>query len=210
MLSTDRILNAAGTLFAEHGVAAVEMQDIARAAGCSRATLYRYFANRNALHTAYVNREARAVGRRIAESTAAVTDQRARLLTGITEALRLVRESPSLAAWFAESAMGTRAAAESGVVAAMTAAFLESLRVGDPEIEAPPDRRARWLVRVLASLLLSPGFDAADETSMIEEFVLPVLLPDGDYRIRVTRCNSQATGMLSAMVTANSAGIDPV
>ncbi|HPY25671.1 MAG TPA: helix-turn-helix domain-containing protein, partial [Mycobacterium sp.] len=41
-----RILHAAGELFAERGVDAVEMQDIARAAGCSRATLYRYFENR--------------------------------------------------------------------------------------------------------------------------------------------------------------------
>jgi len=39
----DRILDAAGELFAARGVSAVEMTDIARAAGCSRATLYRYF-----------------------------------------------------------------------------------------------------------------------------------------------------------------------
>ena len=30
------------------------LNDIARAAGCSRATLYRYFDNRDALHAAYV------------------------------------------------------------------------------------------------------------------------------------------------------------
>ena len=37
--------------------ATVGMNEIAKAAGCSRATLYRYFENREALHTAYVHRE---------------------------------------------------------------------------------------------------------------------------------------------------------
>ncbi|MDQ1319611.1 MAG: hypothetical protein QG655_854, partial [Actinomycetota bacterium] len=60
-MDSARILHAAGELFAERGVDAVEMQDIARAAGCSRATLYRYFENRAALHGAFVHREARAV-----------------------------------------------------------------------------------------------------------------------------------------------------
>ena len=42
------------------------MSDIAAAAGCSRATLYRYFENREALHTAYVSREAREVNLQLA------------------------------------------------------------------------------------------------------------------------------------------------
>ena len=39
------------------------------------------------------------------------------------------------------------------------------------------DRRARWLVRVLTSLLLFPGRDADDERAMIEEFLLPTVVP---------------------------------
>ena len=38
-LAAEQILDAAGVLFAEHGVAAVGMADVAGAAGCSRATL---------------------------------------------------------------------------------------------------------------------------------------------------------------------------
>ena len=52
-LGAERILAAAGELFARQGPATVGMNDIARAAGCSRATLYRYFENREALHAAY-------------------------------------------------------------------------------------------------------------------------------------------------------------
>ena len=56
-VAADRILDAAGELFAEKEAATVGMHEIASAAGCSRATLYRYFENREALYTAYVHRE---------------------------------------------------------------------------------------------------------------------------------------------------------
>ena len=56
-VAADRILDAAGELFAQQEAATVGMHEIASAAGCSRATLYRYFENREALHTAYVHRE---------------------------------------------------------------------------------------------------------------------------------------------------------
>ena len=127
----DRILDAAGMLFAQRGVEAVGMNDIARAAGCSRATLYRYFENREALHTAYVHRHAHAVNRRLAERVARIDDPRERLLAGLTGALALVRENPALAAWFTRTAIGAQAAEGSDVVQAMTAGFLLSVDTED-------------------------------------------------------------------------------
>ncbi|MCB1004812.1 MAG: helix-turn-helix transcriptional regulator, partial [Acidimicrobiales bacterium] len=61
-LAAEQLLDAAGELFARDGVAAVSMADVADAAGCSRATLYRYFDGKDALRTAYVHREARRIG----------------------------------------------------------------------------------------------------------------------------------------------------
>lgn len=177
MADPQAILDAAGSLFADRGVAAVEMKDIAAAAGCSRATLYRCFENRDALHTAYVHREARAVARRVSELTDPIADPQRRLLTGMTEALRLVRRSPSLAAWFTDATFGLRAAGESEVVQAAAAGFLRSLGSADPAAEG------RWLVRVLTSLLSSPGRDADDERDMLARFVVPVVAP----RARVAR-----------------------
>lgn len=177
-MESNRILDAAGSLFAEQGVAGVGMGEIARAAGCSRATLYRHFDNREALLTAYVHREARAVGARLAALIDGVDDPRERLLAGVTHALRLVRENPALAAWFVATPLGALAADSSDVVRAMTATFLVSLVQGDTTAPArdDTDRQARWLVRVLTSLLVSPGRDADDERAMLEEFVVPVLL----------------------------------
>lgn len=175
-MDRSRILDAAGELFAERGVQAVEMQDIARAAGCSRATLYRSFENRAALHDAFIHREARTVAARITERTSGISEPRLRLLTGMTEALRCVRESPALSAWFSTTSAGAEAAGSSAVVHTLTTAFVRSLGPGEPEAV---DRRARWLVRVVASLLISPGSTADDERETLEEFVLPTVLPAG-------------------------------
>ena len=50
--AVDKILEAAERAFVELGVSAAGMAEIARFAGCSRGTLYRYFENRHALHLA--------------------------------------------------------------------------------------------------------------------------------------------------------------
>jgi AcrR family transcriptional regulator len=166
----DRILEAAAELFAARGVEAVGMNDIARAAGCSRATLYRYYPSREALHTAYVHRHARAVNRQLAEQVTGIADPRERLLAALTGALALVRDNPALAAWFTRTPIGAQAAEDSEVVQAMTAGFLLS---GAPADVAAAQRQARWLVRVLTSFLTVPGRDAEEERAMLAEFVVP-------------------------------------
>ena len=50
--------------------------------------------------------------------------------------------------------------------------------VGDP-------LAARWVVRVIVSLLVAPGRDQAEERAMVERFVVPALLnrvPAGPVR----------------------------
>ncbi|TQR85887.1 TetR/AcrR family transcriptional regulator [Mycobacterium hodleri] len=177
--AADRILDAAETLFTRHGAANVAMNDVATAAGCSRATLYRYFENRDALHTAYVHREAHRVFRELGDRIAGIADPRERLLEAVLAALSSVRESPSLSAWFVttERPIGGEMADRSEVIEAMATSFLGPL--GADDVEA----RARWLVRVMISLLTFPGRDPADERLMLEEFVLPVVAGD-DSRVR--------------------------
>jgi AcrR family transcriptional regulator len=176
-VAADRILDAAGELFAQKEAATVGMHEIASAAGCSRATLYRYFENRDALYTAYVHRESYRLYREMTEQINSVTDPRERLIEGIITSLRNVRESPALASWFAttQRPIGAEMAEESEVIKALTEAFVISLGPDDPELVA---HRARWLVRVMTSLMLFPGHDEADERAMLEEFVVPILLPN--------------------------------
>jgi len=171
-VAAEKILDAAEELFARHDAASVGMNEIAKASGCSRATLYRYFENRDALYTAYVHRETHRVFRELGQQAHAAADPGGRLIQGILASLHQVRESPALSSWFAPSQrpIGGEMAARSEVIQALTEAYLSSLGVQDVE------RRARWVVRVMVSLLVFPGRDEADERAMLEQFVLPTIM----------------------------------
>ncbi len=175
-VATDRILDAAERLWTERGEDSVGMNEIARAAGCSRATLYRYFESREALRTAYVHRETRRLSRAVADEIGGIENPRERLIASVGTTLRMVRQSPALASWFTVTRppIGGELAGQSEVITALATAFLNSL---GPEGRAVVERRARWVVRVLTSLLIFPGRDEADERAMIEEFVVPVVMP---------------------------------
>lgn len=174
-LATGQILDAAGALFAQHGVASVAMADVATAAGCSRATLYRYFDSRDALRSAYVHREARRIGAEVARGLGAVDDPGERVVQAMVDSLRLVREDATLAAWFTAGDAGTtaRLAQSSAVIETLVARFL-----GDGEDPATR-RRARWVVRVLVSLLAQPEAGGEDERVILEQFVAPVVVGQG-------------------------------
>ena len=155
-MSPELILDAAARLFAERGVNAVGMGEVARAAGCSRATLYRYFPDRRSLHLAFVHREARRIGALVPADDP---------VPAVLAAVREVRARPELLAWFSAADAGTTAAL------AQSSEVVEALGLsvtGDPDA-------ARWLVRVIVSLLIVPGRDEAEERALVERFVVPGL-----------------------------------
>ena len=158
-LAAEQILDAAGRLFAERGVGAVGMSDVATAAGCSRATLYRYYENRDALRYSFVDREARTIGAAVAAELTAVVDPREHLVEAMMSSLRHVRADANLAPWFTEIDSGAAVvlSRSSDVIEGLAAAFLGDRT--DPEVR----RRARWVVRILVSLLVDPGGDPSDE-----------------------------------------------
>lgn len=176
-VAADRILDAADELFTRQDAATVGMNDIAAAAGCSRATLYRYFENREALHSAYVHRESQRLFGELTQQLAGESDPRARLIQGMLTSLHRVRESPSLASWFAttQRPIGGEMAEQSEVIEALVGAFVRSL--GPDDDPTSVQRRARWLVRVLTSLLMFPGQNNAEERALLTEFVLPTVVP---------------------------------
>lgn len=67
---------------------------------------------------------------------------------------------------------------QSEVITALAASFLHSLGLVSQTDGAPSivERRARWAVRIIVSLLMFPGRDEADERAMIEEFLAPVMV----------------------------------
>ncbi|MEV5838845.1 helix-turn-helix domain-containing protein [Nocardia sp. NPDC052112] len=171
-IAAEQILDAAAQLFVERGVTNTGMGDVAKAAGCSRATLYRYFPNRQALRIAFVHREARRVGAVVAERTRGIADPGERIVAVMRAALYEVRADPTLIAWFTASDAGI--ANEIG----QSSEVIEAIAAGLLPPTADPDRSrlARWLARIIMSLLTAPGRDEAEERVMLEQFVAPVVM----------------------------------
>ena len=76
---TEAILDAAGQLFREHGYGAVSMDQIAREAGVSKATVYAHFESKDRLFAAMIHNACRAYAEGIMPALTEMEDVRAAL-----------------------------------------------------------------------------------------------------------------------------------
>jgi len=176
-LAVEKILDAAEKAFIERGVSAAGMAEIAEAAGCSRGTLYRYFKNRHELHLAYVKRVALLIRDRVREQVADVDDAEAHVVEYILGAVREVRQNPGTAAWFEPSAsgLGARMSQASEVVETLVTTFAAQ-PLGPHPSDQEAKLRARWIIRIIVSLLSNPGESEDEERALLERFVAPMLV----------------------------------
>jgi AcrR family transcriptional regulator len=176
-LAIDKILDAAAQAFVDLGVSRAGMGHIAQYAGCSRGTLYRYFKNRHELHMAYIDRCAIELATRLEGELAEIRNPGERLTEGVVRAIQEVRKTPGMAAWFetGDSGLAARMSPYSEVIDRLADSFVARL-LGPNEEGGLGRLRARWLVRVIVSLLTMPGESEAEERALVERFVAPGLL----------------------------------
>jgi len=170
-----RILDGAGRAFAEHGVSGAGMREIARHAGCSRATLYRHFDDRHALHVAFVEYRTRRLMAELEAELGGVDEPAERLIELVLRSVAKVRDDPSMAAWFEPTQAGVAARMSRGseVIDRLGGAFAANWSDGRNDALR---LRSRFVVRVIVSLLTTPGEDGAEERAMVSQFVVPALL----------------------------------
>lgn len=90
------LLAAAAACFVDAGLRRTTMEDVARAAGAGKATLYRYFANKDALIDALLAREGDRFQRRLQRSVAAADTVLAGLEEAFVVGIRFFTEHPVL------------------------------------------------------------------------------------------------------------------
>jgi AcrR family transcriptional regulator len=174
-----RLLDAALACIARVGVTKTTLDDVAREARCSRATLYRYFPGKPALMTAVVAREAAGLEATL-QAAAAETSSLADAVAAVMLAA---------ARWLvAQPALSFVMTAEPEVLLPHLAfdgadrVLQSGARVVAPSLErflGPESRRAaEWLTRMILSYVCSPtdSVDLADPISvrrLVGDFVVP-------------------------------------
>lgn len=179
----DRAVAALLTCVARTGWSKTTFDDVAREAGCSRATLYRYFAGKPALLEATLAHELTRVEAELADAITDATTLDDALTVIVTTGTRIVRDHRALGFLLANESEvilphltfsgGDRVLAAAGrVVATALARFL-------PE-GADATRAGEWVARSTFVYVFATAapFDLAKEAdarALVREFLLPAL-----------------------------------
>ena len=178
----DRAVRATLACVARHGLAKTTFDDVAREAGCARATLYRYFGGKRQLVRITVAREAARIAAAVRDAADAEPTFEGAVVAMIVRAARELRDNEALQFLFAFEPelvlphvtfdAGNRFLVGAGsAVAPALERFLPADRT---------DRAGEWLARVVLTHALSPSspIDLTDEAAaraLVRELVLPGL-----------------------------------
>jgi AcrR family transcriptional regulator len=179
----DRAVAATLACVARHGLAKTTFDDVAREAGCARATLYRYFGGKRQLVRLTVAREAARIAAAVRQAADAEPTFEGAVVAAIVRAARELRDNEALQFLFAFEPelvlphvtfdAGNRFLVGAGsAIAPALERFLPADRT---------DRAGEWLARVVLTHALSPSspIDLTDEAAaraLVRELVLPGLL----------------------------------
>ena len=179
----DVVVDAALACFSRWGVAKTTLDDIAREAGCSRATVYRLFpGGKDVVLDAVAGRELARFFEGMRAELALATDLEDLLVAGVSYAARSIRDHAALQFLLAHEpevvlplVAFERCDAALDLAAAFCAPYLEA-HVG---AEWAP-RVGEWITRMVLSYALVPadGFDLATEADarrFVRSFVMPGL-----------------------------------
>jgi TetR/AcrR family transcriptional repressor of uid operon len=189
----DRAVEALLSCVARQGVRKTTLDDVAREAGCSRATLYRYFASKQAVLDAALRSEAiRITAALAAAADAAVTIEDAVVALLVTAGAELGHH-PALrfvATFEPEKVLPHLAFAGGDQFLAAATETLAPMLVPHVGAEQAP-RAAEWITRVGLCLLFDPvpPVDLDDEPAVrayAREFIVPAVAADPERSQRPT------------------------
>jgi AcrR family transcriptional regulator len=181
-LAVDRILEAAGEVFVRDGIRGARMGKIAEAAGCARATLYRYFPNKEALLHAYMARVAKDFGEVLDEKLRGLRSLGDRLVEAVAVSVELIRERADVAPFFNEEGLGLTAQLTSNAVAMrdQLARQIENESCSDRidgqlRSNVSADEAADWLTRAIFSFSVLPS--EARSKAALRKYLRKMLVP---------------------------------
>lgn len=194
----ERLLDAAEACF-RRGVTKTTVEDVAAAAHVSRATVYRYFPDRDALVLGVLLRDARRFLGRLQTVIDAEPSLEQAVVRGVLYTVDAVEADHNLARLFAPEVSGitTAIAGASNALFELVTQFLHPLldaaRInGELRADVDAEQAAEWILRAVLSLLTVPGPNrrgAHEKQRLLETFLVPALVarPDPGGRDRGAR-----------------------
>ena len=179
----ERLLDAAEGCLEQFGPQKTSMEDVARAAGMSRATVYRYFENRDALLLGVASRQASSLASEAINYLAQFNTISDWLVEGLLYTLRELPSRPvfaSLVTSLDSRASGSLLLGSTGLVQigvnVLQPMFANAKEQGLLRDDVDPEMLVEWLLRVLWTYLNAPSQVATDEEGMRKLFRM-MLIP---------------------------------
>jgi AcrR family transcriptional regulator len=191
--ATERILDAADACYAQYGIGKTTVEDVARAANLSRATVYRHFRTHDDLLLAVLAREAARTADEARRRLRRYRDVGSWIVEGLLFCLDEIPARPALARLFAPESLGmaSRLVLSSEQLLAIGKDLLRP--VFEPAREQGRlrpglelDALMEWVFRILVSYLATPSHVAPSRPAMrrlLRRMILPAVLEgfeDGD------------------------------
>jgi AcrR family transcriptional regulator len=179
-----RIVDAALRCFARWGVGKTTLDDVAREAGCSRATVYRVLpGGKDGLLDCVVQAEVARLQAALQERLECADNLDELIVTGMTTAAQWLSAHPALQYLLAhepEVVLPRISFHQADDVLRSVSAFVAPYLARHLPDDADPYRTGEWLARILLSYICSPSpdVDMQDEDSvrrLVQAFVLPGL-----------------------------------
>jgi AcrR family transcriptional regulator len=185
-MARERYLSAAEACYARFGLAKTTVEDVAQAAGVSRATVYREFRNRDELLLAVVEREAGRVAVEAELHLRRFDDVGSWIVEGMLFCLSEIPRHPVLAMLLTPEDVGrtSRLILTSEQLLVIGADMLRPIfepahRAGLLRKSVELEALMEWVLRVLMSYLTVPSHLARNEEEMrhmLREMILPAVL----------------------------------
>jgi AcrR family transcriptional regulator len=165
-VARDRIYAAAAEMIAHRGYDDFNIDALAAHVHCSRATIYRYAGGKTQIRDAVLVRSAAHIVDTVRAAVAGQTGAE-RVLTAVEVAVAAIRSDPA-GPLFVESAQGARGSTWLTESPAVVGFANELTGLADDDSGA-----AKWIVRLVLSLLLFPDTDPNAEHQMLRRYVAP-------------------------------------
>ena len=170
-IAAERIYAAATDMITHGGPDAFDIDTLAKRVHCSRATIYRYVGGKKDIREAVLARAAARIIGIVRESVEGRTGPD-RILTAIEVAVATIRSDPA-GQLFVDSARG------GGWTWLTASAVVADFATELTGLAGDDARAARWILRLVLSLLFWPEAGPHEEHEMLDRFVAPAFTEHG-------------------------------